>query len=91
MPDFSMFFEKYSTHISWQFFIELSKFSLTKNSSCVDDKKIRLILGIANKRVNKLCCINRICVSTYSDKKAHFSSMQFVAGRYQKSGNVVRM
>jgi len=46
-------------------------------------KKIRLILGIANKRVNKLCCINRICVSTYSDKKAHFSSMQFVAGRYQ--------
>jgi hypothetical protein len=31
--------------------------------------KIRLIFGIVKKHVNKLFCINRICVSTYSEKK----------------------
>jgi hypothetical protein len=74
MPDFSMFSKNIAPTFLGNFSLRFQNFRRQKILVALAPK-IRLISGIANKLVNKLFCINRICVSTYSVKKHIYFSL----------------
>jgi hypothetical protein len=79
-PDFSMFSKNIAPTFLGNFSLRFQNFRRQKILVALTTK-IRLILGIADKHVNKLFCINRICVSIYSVKKhISFSLINLLQG-----------
>jgi len=88
MPDFSMVFEKYSTHISWQFFITSSKFSLTKILVALTTK-IRFISGIVKSMLTNYCALITVVCTLIPLKSTIYFCCKFVCGSYQKNSIMV--